>query len=117
RMVDSEGHYLEAIYDVWGRMTAVSNDLSQGASYTYTRLGQLSTMTDVNGDVTEMDYDSLDRLTKTIYPGGKQVKLFYDSYGRMTKSGYSSDGSFVPSELVYNNTTGKMTKARFNYTG
>ena len=71
---DANGHKRDEIRDANGRVTIVLENNEDGTavyattSYTYDPLGNLRTVTDANGNVTTIDYDSLSRKTSMIDP-------------------------------------------------
>ncbi len=59
-------------YDTQNRLTQVDQPLNQVVRYTYNAAGQLATDIDINGIVTQREYDSRNRLTKTTRNGRVQ---------------------------------------------
>jgi len=54
------------------------------ASYQYDAAGNRISVTNTKGKITNRQYDSLNRLTKIIYPDATSVTYTYDSLGRRT---------------------------------
>ena len=69
-------------YDVAGRPTKVERgyrtaDLTT-EQVSYTNNGQIASVVDGKGNTTAYQYDGLDRLLRTTYPGGSYEQLGYD---------------------------------------
>jgi RHS repeat-associated protein len=104
---DSTFNQVTSVTDELGRITLYEIDPNNGnmlsttrvvgevggdddlvTSYTYTSDGQIDTMTDANGRLTDYDYNNLGRLTKTTFAKGsadEAVQQFeYNAAGNLT---------------------------------
>jgi RHS repeat-associated protein len=52
--------------------------------FDYDEVGNALSQTDPLGRITRFDYDSMNRLTRTVLPGGQSRTLQYDTIGRLT---------------------------------
>lgn len=83
----SQGYAVNFERDAFNRITAVVTPDGRRVSYAYTALGDLSTVTDMGGDVTDFTYlwrmpHYLDRIKDPR--GVNAVRLEYDESGRLT---------------------------------
>ncbi len=84
-------------YDGAGRLlslvhTAPDSSVIASANYTLDPVGNRLSMTDLDG-VSAYTYDSLNRLTRVVYPDGEQVDYVYDSMGNRTSMTSSVHGT------------------------
>ncbi|AXQ31164.1 hypothetical protein D0B54_21885 [Solimonas sp. K1W22B-7] len=107
--------------DAEGRVTEETGPTGLKTTTTYNTAGKVESQTDARGKVTRYEYDSLARLSKTIYPdggtetvaydaegnevektdrAGRTIKLEYDALNRLIKTVHP-DGS--TEETVYDN--------------
>jgi YD repeat-containing protein len=70
-------------YDTQGRVTQTKQG-NRKITYTYDARGNLSTTKDALGRVVLFEYDSRDRVIKTIYPNKSISENIYDKNGNMT---------------------------------
>lgn len=63
--------------------TSGENSQSMSESYTYDFLGNVTSQTDRNGNVTKYLYDQRGNLAYTIYPNNKTAFTVYDNTGRL----------------------------------
>jgi RHS repeat-associated protein len=98
---DPRGNTTTYHYNAKGYRTAVDGKLGIGdtTTYTYDSFGRVRTMTDVSGHTITLDYDALDRVTKTTYPDATFSQSTYtlldltrtrDRAGRQTAFEYNS---------------------------
>lgn len=79
-----KGYFTENLYYPDGRIwKTVDGGGKAVATYTYTENGEVETLTDAKGNVTEYEYDDLGRLSKTTYPDRTFEGISYDSAGRI----------------------------------
>jgi len=76
-------------YDAAGRQSKVTAGVGTSAASdqvtaSYTDNGQVSTLTDANGNVTRYDYDGFDRQVRTTFVDGSFEGLGYDANGNVT---------------------------------
>jgi len=72
-------------------------------SYTYDNNGNIIQANE-NGQVSNYEYDALNRLTKTVRPNGDQVTYTYDSRGnRIQSTGDANITTFIQGSFTYNN--------------
>ena len=94
-------------YDNINRMTTMTNKLGTKIisqfSYEYDNNGNITKITE-NGDVTEYEYDELNRLSAVKIPGVRTITYTYDSRGnRATQSDtLKSDQTVIPGSFTYN---------------
>ena len=69
-------------YDNYERLAQENRD-GDITSYTYNLAGQLTEITDTTGKYTYY-YDSIGRVTRTVYPDGGNLKPVYDKDNRLT---------------------------------
>lgn len=75
-------------FDTTGRLKTVADAFSNPTDFSYDANGNLLTVTDANSVLTQNTYDNRDRLVKTIQDVGgiaAQVQLQYDTLDRVTK--------------------------------
>src|SRR5690606_2023930 len=75
--------------------------------------GKLSTVKDGEGNTSEYAYDGGGRLSKLTHPNGDVTRYFYDGASRITKVGAGASGTVDPTEYVFANDTGLMTKVTY----
>ncbi|MDF1643897.1 MAG: DUF6531 domain-containing protein [Pseudomonadales bacterium] len=79
-----------------GQLATVTNALGHITSYTvYNAHGQLTSMTDVNGIVTDLVYDARQRLVTQTINGSRTTQYGYDSVGQLTQLILPDGSSFV----------------------
>ncbi len=73
-------------YDANGRLISVSDSGGRTIKYGYadTTSKLINTITDPNGNVYQLNYDSTNHLTQIIYPDLSTKQLSYDSTGKLT---------------------------------
>ncbi len=118
-------------YDPRGLFTTVKRPLGQVLHYGYNAAGQVSTITDANGIVTELAYDSRNRQTENRSNGrtlqyayqtrgqltewtdelGRVVRFTYNDFGEPTRITYPG-GNYVRLEYVY---AGSYTQVKSTY--
>lgn len=79
---------LGRIFDTTGRLETVADAFSNPTDFTYDANGNLLTVTDANSVLTQNTYDNRDRLVSTMQDVGgisAQVQLQYDTLDRVTK--------------------------------
>jgi len=85
-------------YNAQGLLTKINYPLNQSVSYTYNAAGQQISETDINGVITQMTYDSYNRLKQTIrnsrviqyvYNRQGQIVQLTDEPGRVTSFTYN----------------------------
>ena len=84
------GCYTEYDYDDARRLTKITNKKSDGTvisswSYTYDDVGNVTSQTDKDSNVTRYTYDDVYRLTHVDYPSGSDYGYDYDAVGNRTK--------------------------------
>jgi YD repeat-containing protein len=89
-LVDAQQHRVHQQSDGLGRLVKVIEDAGTGAwstyattSYAYTPLDLLDTATDAQGNVTDLDYDSLGRKTRSVDPDMGTWYYAYDMDGNL----------------------------------
>lgn len=79
---------LGRIFDTAGRLETVADAFNNPTDFSYDANGNLLTVTDANSVLTQNAYDNRDRLVSTIQDVGgiaAQVQLQYDTLDRVTK--------------------------------
>ncbi len=79
-------------YDVLGRVTSVSNALSQSSSINYDAKSRPQTVTNRNGQMFTFAYDNLDRLTTLTAPEGS-ISLGYNAVGDLISASHYNGSS------------------------
>ncbi len=94
----AENHYSE-IMDMYGNVVEVRNypagmseTVYESISYTYDLAGNMTQMTDANGNVTEYAYDKLNQLVQTEQADGSVIKASYTKFGTPLEIRQASDG-------------------------
>ncbi len=81
----SAGLSVSFIKDNEGRITQIEKENGDAIHYSYDQMGNLSTVTDLNGHVTEFNYLADHYLEEIIDPNGiKVARNEYDQEGRLT---------------------------------
>jgi len=76
------GRYLKYSYDDAGRRTQMVDQTGYTVNYSYTTLGDLSTLTDGSGDlIVRYSYDQVGRLSREDHGNGTYVTDQYDAAG------------------------------------
>jgi len=120
------------VYNALGLLTKSNLPLGQSISYSYNSIGQLATVTDVNGVVTELTYDSQNRVIKSTrsnrvleysYSPQGQILQTIDELGRTTQFSYNEydepikitypSGDYATNEYVYNRDYTEITTRYF----
>ncbi|MDQ1886656.1 hypothetical protein RA180_21945 [Aeromonas salmonicida] len=115
------------VFDANGRLTRASNHattlqctyypngllksesiLDKTASYTYSRQGQLLTLTDYMGNVEQRSYDEYHRL-QTVTLGQTTVTLSYDAFGRLQQESITSPTNPTLVHQYTYDTQGRLT--------
>jgi len=95
-------------YNSRGLLTRINYPLIQSMAYSYNAVGQQITETDINGVITEMTYDSRNRLIQVIrnsriiqyaYNRQGQIKQLTDELGRKTSFAYNDQNQ--PTRVTY----------------
>ncbi len=81
---------VQYLYDVGGRMTKVREYYDATNNYTtsnaYDEVGNVLSVSNALGQVTQHQYDNLNRLTKTIYPDTTKYETYtYDEVGNLNR--------------------------------
>jgi RHS repeat-associated protein len=129
RVIDANGIATGYRYDVLGRLTSVLQNEQLSAppnqqtnvmtQYQYDADGNQTRIIDANGEISDFEYDALNRLTREINPLGNEWHYQYDpagnliarrdAKGQVTRYAYDSDN--LLSTIGYPNGTG----VRFTY--
>ncbi|MGC1121932.1 MAG: RHS repeat-associated core domain-containing protein, partial [Candidatus Methanofastidiosia archaeon] len=85
--IDENGHYTEYQYDWVGKLIAVKEYLDPPnfnlTLYGYDHTGNVTQIINANGEVTQMEYDSLFGPTVVEYPDGTTRSFTYDMVGNV----------------------------------
>ncbi|MDQ1885322.1 hypothetical protein RA180_15130 [Aeromonas salmonicida] len=122
-------------FDASGRLTRASNSattlqctyypngllksesiLDKTASYTYSRQGQLLTLTDYMGSVERRSYDGFQRL-QTVTLGQITVTLSYDAFGRLQQESITSPTNPTLVHQYSYDTQGRLTDKKTTSNG
>ena len=76
------GDKIQYTYDNFERLSQINRD-GEITNYKYNLSGQLVNVTDNTGKYTYY-YDSIDRMTRMVYPDGGNIKYVYDKNNRLT---------------------------------
>ncbi|MEZ5902062.1 MAG: RHS repeat-associated core domain-containing protein [Alphaproteobacteria bacterium] len=88
------GQTVEYDYDARGRVTDVSDSASGALSYTYDTRGNVTSITSSVG-ITDITYDSADRVSLIEYPNGRSLAYTYDAEGkRLSMVNQDNEGTF-----------------------
>jgi len=106
-------------FDGAGRLSRVetraSSNATIAASYTYTRAGRLSTVTDPNSHTSVIAYDAAGRVNKVTAPSGVASSLAYDALGRLKTTYRPGSGTSVRlAENAYDSAGRPSTTTYFN---
>lgn len=88
---DENGHVITMTYDSLGQLLSEKKTLTDSGnidvvtSYQYDILGNLTALTDPNGNTNIYQYDVLNRKVKEILPDGKSSLFVYDKNSNLTK--------------------------------
>ncbi len=112
-------------YNAWGQKTAVSVGDQTLASYEYENVsnnptssttggGKQSKLVYGNGDFISYEYDSLDRLIKTVYnDSGEYVEYTYNGEGALSKlAHHQSNGTVIASYEFERDNLGRLIRSR-----
>ncbi|MCW8194179.1 RHS repeat protein [Proteobacteria bacterium 005FR1] len=123
-------------YDNRGQLTELGYPLGQSIGYTYNAAGQQDTLTNSNGTVTELNYDSRNRLVQTsqngrvasyVYnpqgliisatdPLGRTTSFAYNDQNQLTRVDYPAGDSLVVTYLHTSSYT-QLTQQRYDKNG
>ena len=121
---DANGHTRGEIRDANGRVKTVKEYNGDGSvyastAYTYDPLGNLKTVTDANGNVTTIDYDSLSRKTSMIDPVmGSWSYLYYPNgnlYRQTDARGHTIEFEYDPLNRLKTKTYPDATVVSYHY--
>jgi RHS repeat-associated protein len=106
-------------YDAAGRLSSVgiraTTNTTISASFTYTRAGRLSTVTNPRGGISRIGYDALGRVSSVTAPSGTASMLSYDSLSRLKDVFRPGSGTSVRlAENAYDSAGRPRTTAYFN---
>ena len=88
------GQAIEYEYDTSGRLTSVSDSASGAISKTYDVRGNVISITSAAG-ITDITYDSANRITLIEYPDGRSLAYTYDAAGkRLSMVNQDNEGTF-----------------------
>jgi RHS repeat-associated protein len=82
--VNAEGRRTEMTYDGMGRQRSVTDPLTNRVAYVFDPVGNLTARTNADGVVVRYQYNSVNGLQKTIYPGGVTNTYSYDKNRLLT---------------------------------
>ena len=91
--ITRKGDIISYTYDALYRLEVKTYPDASTVSYSYDKGSRLTSVTDANGMI-QYEYDRLNRITNTIYPGDIQVGYEYDSLGNRTKLTYP-DSTYI----------------------
>ncbi|GIO86405.1 hypothetical protein J25TS5_33370 [Paenibacillus faecis] len=99
--VDGENNQIRKTYDVMGRLLRQEELKASGnvtlANHTYDYMGNLTSTTDANGNVTTFTYDPVSQLIAVKDAEGKTTSYSYNMAGDMIKLTYADGKSVVKS--------------------
>ncbi|MEO1498511.1 MAG: RHS repeat-associated core domain-containing protein [Planctomycetota bacterium] len=100
---DGADRLTTSTYDAIGRLLSTTQIGGSGnedllTQYTYTRSGQVETITDANGNTTEFGYDKRGNLALTTYADGAEVRSKYDGNSNLVSA---TDELDRKTEFVY----------------
>lgn len=72
-------------YDEAHRLTEITDNDGNAVNYTYDLLGNIASVSDKRGIVTEYERDSKGRTTALVYADGSREQYSYDARGNMTR--------------------------------
>ena len=82
----SGGHRTTAMeYDEHGNLIAQTDPGGSRSAFTYTPDGQVATMTDAVGNLTQFFYDARGNLSRLVEPSGRETVFTRDAAGRVTR--------------------------------
>jgi len=113
-VTDANGVVTRYAYDPLNRLAAVVLNYRPGlpadhqtnvrTEYDHDAVGNLSSITDANGNVTTFAYDLLDRLTREVNPIGNTWRYEYDRVGNLTRrvdaNGFLTDYTYDADNLL-----------------
>ena len=85
---DAANNASSATYDLLGNITRLAGPLGGATNYTYDDMGRLVTESTVSGGTKSYEYNELNVRKKITNARGQIRQIFYDSMGRIT--GYTS---------------------------
>jgi YD repeat-containing protein len=80
---------LDYEYNVAGQVTKMTDYDGNITTYAYTDTGELSTLTAPGSKVWDFDYNALHQRTQVTYPNGMKAVYAYDTANRLTKIEYN----------------------------
>ena len=85
---DATNNVSSATYDLLGNVTRLAGPLGGATNYTYDDMGRLTSESTVSGGTKSYEYNELNVRKKITNARGQLRQIFYDSMGRIT--GYTS---------------------------
>ena len=85
---DAANNVSSATYDLLGNVTRLAGPLGGATNYTYDDMGRLTSESTVSGGTKSYEYNELNVRKKITNARGQIRQIFYDSMGRIT--GYTS---------------------------
>ncbi|MGD9973381.1 MAG: RHS repeat-associated core domain-containing protein [Desulfatirhabdiaceae bacterium] len=82
RITHPDDTYIEIIYDLNDRLTAIRDENNHTYTYTYDANGNLTVVTDPANNQTQYAYDLMDRVTQITNRLNQTATLAYDNMGR-----------------------------------
>lgn len=111
---DENGHVKSYLFDAYQRLAQVT-EINSGHSYVtqYSRdpLGELTQITDNQGKITTLQYDSLGRKIKMIDPDLGIWNYGYDPVGNLTSQ---TDARNISTQISYDKLNRKLTVSSLN---
>jgi len=84
--VNAEGRRTELTFDGMSRQRTITDALTNRVSCAFDLTGNLIARTNANGSVVQFQYNAVNSLQKTIYPGGVTNSYFYDKNRLLTNA-------------------------------
>ena len=82
--VNADGRRTEMTYDGMGRQRSVTDPLTNRVAYVFDPVGNLTARTNADGVVVRYQYNAVNSLQRTIYPGGLTNTYSYDKNRLLT---------------------------------
>ena len=113
---DAANNVSSATYDLLGNVTRLAGPLGGATNYTYDDMGRLTSESTVSGGTKSYEYNELNVRKKITNARGQIRQIFYDSMGRIT--GYTSPEGAVSytydangNVLTVNDSHGTITRS------